>query len=302
MNNENVIKIDNLTKKIKNNLILDGISLEIEKNSVYGVIGVNGSGKSTLLRIISTLMSPTDGDITYFGGRTLPECAYISDFPGLVELFTAREFLKYTADLSGKTVSLEKIKEAIETVGLRDNKKYIKNYSRGMKQRLAIAGTLVTEPELILFDEPIAGVDLAGREKFIGVLNMLKSRCTIIIASHDLHELGKICDRAVIIDKGKIIVEGEISELTKRFGGTVFNITLSETLNEAQTAEIQTLSPKITHVKTVGRSISVFVSEFDNAVLAALTDFICKTGLTAERFNMSEARLEDIFTSEVEKL
>jgi ABC-2 type transport system ATP-binding protein len=168
---EEILSIKNLSKVIKSNIILDELSLTIHKNSIYGVVGVNGSGKSTLLRILAGLTSFESGEIKYFESGKFPQTAYISDFPGLYDLMTAHEFLRYIVDLKKEKADSAAIKSAIITVGLKDNKKYIKNYSRGMKQRLAIAETLVTNPELILFDEPIAGIDFAGREMFVSVIN-----------------------------------------------------------------------------------------------------------------------------------
>ncbi|MDR0904187.1 MAG: ABC transporter ATP-binding protein [Ruminococcus sp.] len=299
---EDVLSIKNLSKVIKNNTILDNLSLTIHKNSIYGVVGVNGSGKSTLLRILAGLTSFESGEIKYFGNGVFPHTAYISDFPGLYDLMTAHEFLQYIVDLRKEKADSEVIKSAIITVGLKDNKKHIKNYSRGMKQRLAIAETLVTNPELILFDEPIAGIDFAGREMFVSVINELKNKSTIIIASHDLRELGKMCDRAVIIDKGKKIVEDEIASLGKIFGGVVINITIERPLEAEEINAVMGLHPDINSVNSVGRTFSIMLSKLSNQILQSVINYFCEKQISIENISVSDAKLEDIFTGEVADL
>jgi ABC-2 type transport system ATP-binding protein len=299
---EEIISIRNLSKLIKNNPILENLSLTIHKNSVYGVVGVNGSGKSTLLRILAGLTSFDSGEIAYFRSGKFPQTAYISDFPGLYDLMTAHEFLRYIVDLRNEKTDKEAIKTAIETVGLTDNKKYIKNYSRGMKQRLAIAETLVTKPELILFDEPIAGIDFAGREMFVSVISELKNKSTIVIASHDLRELGKICDRAVIIDKGKKIVEDEMANLGKIFGGVVMSITLESPLETEEINAVKDLHSDINSVKCVGRTISIMLPKVSNEILQLVIRYFCEKHIEIENISVSDAKLEDIFAGEVADL
>jgi ABC-2 type transport system ATP-binding protein len=299
---EDILSINYLSKIIKSNTILDNLSLTIHKNSIYGVVGVNGSGKSTLLRILAGLTSFESGEIKYFGNGKFPQTAYISDFPGLYDLMTAHEFLQYIVDLKKEKADSEAIKSAIITVGLKDNKKYIKNYSRGMKQRLAIAETLVTNPELILFDEPIAGIDFAGREMFVSVINELKNKSTIIIASHDLRELGKICDRAVIIDKGRKIVEDEIGSLGKIFGGVVINITLVNSLDVEEINAVKALHPDINSVNSVGRTVSIMLSKLTNQILQSVINYFYEKQISIENINVSDAKLEDIFAGEVADL
>jgi ABC-2 type transport system ATP-binding protein len=171
-----------------------------------------------------------------------------------------------------------------------------------MKQRLAIAQVLVTKPELILFDEPIAGIDLAGREMFVTAVNELKNKSTIIIASHDLRELGKMCDRAVIIDKGRKIAEDDVKNLGKIFGTVVINITLESPPKEDLGDSVKALGGDINDAKTVGRTLSVMLREKSNESLRKIIDYLCENRIAIETINMSEAKLEDIFTREADAL
>jgi ABC-type multidrug transport system ATPase subunit len=137
---------------------------------------------------------------------------------------------------------------------------------------------------------------------FVSVINELKNKSTIIIASHDLRELGKICDRAVIIDKGKKIVEDEIGSLGKIFGGVVINITLENPLEAEEISVVKGLHLDINSVKSVGRTISIMLSKLNNKILQSVINYFCEKQISIENINVSDAKLEDIFAGEVADL
>ena len=209
-----ILKIDNLTKRYKDKVVLDHVSFEIEKGKIYGFIGENGAGKTTTIRSITGLTSIDEGSVELFGQSTSKgleqarkKMGCLVERPILSLNETAFYNLKMQQILFGQNDD-EKINKLLERVGLGDVKnKKVKDFSLGMKQRLGIAVSLINNPELIILDEPVNGLDPMG---MVEVRNLLKSLCaedgiTIIISSHILAELYQLVTDYIIISHGKII-------------------------------------------------------------------------------------------------
>ena len=217
-----ILQTKNLTKKYGNKIVVDHVSMTICKGDIYGFIGKNGAGKTTLIRMVCGLAKPTIGNLSLFGSDHLVEkraklCTVIES-PALFPNMTARENLIVQCKLQNIT-DLRKIDEILELVGLHDtNKKKAKNFSLGMRQRLAIAIALIGEPELLILDEPTNGLDPEGIKEIrelIVHLNQAKG-LTVLISSHILGELSKFATRYGIIHKGKLIEELTEEDLWKR--------------------------------------------------------------------------------------
>lgn len=223
---EYILKINNLEKRYKKNIVLKNLNLNLEKGAIYGLVGKNGAGKTTLIRIISGLQQPTSGN--YFLYNTSYQDKSINDirskisaiveYPAIYMNLTAEENLIEHYKTLGVPPSNE-IKELLNLVGLSnvENKK-VKYFSLGMKQRLAIALSLSSNPDFLILDEPTNGLDPQGiieiREL---ILNLNKQKgITILISSHYLDELSKIATHYGFIDKGKIIKEISAKELNKK--------------------------------------------------------------------------------------
>ncbi len=222
---EYLIKTNNLTKKYKNFKVLDNVNLHIEPSSIYGLIGKNGAGKTTLIRIICGLQEPTNGSYSIYGISFKDKKIYeerekinaIVETPSLILNMTAKENLIHQYKIIGMP-SLDGIDELLELVNLKEfkNKKVI-NFSLGMKQRLGIALSLATNPDLLILDEPINGLDPEGIidiRELILKLNKEKG-ITILLSSHYLDELSKVASHYVFLDKGKLIKEISAQELNQ---------------------------------------------------------------------------------------
>lgn len=218
-----VLKTDNLTKKYKKFKALDRVNMHIEKGAIYGLIGKNGAGKTTLIRIVTGLQVPTEGSYSVYGVQFEDKKIYevrervsaIAESPSLLLNMTARENLIHQYKIIGMP-NLDGIDELLDLVDLGgvDNKKVI-NFSLGMKQRLGIAMALATNPDLLILDEPINGLDPMGiidmREL---ILKLNKERgITILISSHYLDELSKVATWYGFLNKGKMVKEISASEL-----------------------------------------------------------------------------------------
>ena len=221
---EILLRTSGLTKKYGRHKAVDHVNIHIKKGAIYGFIGRNGAGKTTCLRMISGLAKPTEGEITLFGyqGKELKEVrsriGCLIEAPGLYGNMTAYENLKIKCRLFGISKP-GYIEEILETVGLKDvGKKKTKHFSLGMKQRLGIGLALVGEPDLLVLDEPINGLDPQGIAE---VRDTIQSLCdqrnmTVLISSHILEELSKIATDYGIIHNGVLLQELTRDELMKR--------------------------------------------------------------------------------------
>ncbi|KLA21989.1 ATP-binding cassette domain-containing protein [Bacillus cereus] len=204
------VELKNVTKTIRGHRVLNDIELKLPAGKIYGFQGKNGSGKTMLLRAISGLIKPTSGEV-YINQKKLhnnfPEdMGLLIEYPGFLPSYTGFKNLKILASIQNK-INDQKINEALKNVGLDPNdKRKVKKYSLGMKQRLGIAQALMEDPDLIILDEPTNALDKSAVELVRSLLLHLKDKGkTIIIASHDQEELQALCDELFTIENGEII-------------------------------------------------------------------------------------------------
>lgn len=220
---EKVIEISSLSKRFKNVLAVDELDLTVNRGDVFGFLGPNGAGKSTTIRMLLSLISPTSGTINIFGKsllenrkEILTNIGAIVEKPDFYLYLPALKNLEILAKMSGKPVTMKRILELLELVGLKDRaKSKVKTYSHGMKQRLGIAQSLLHNPELIVLDEPTTGLDPQGMKEIRDLIIHLskEENKTIFLSSHILSEIELVANRMIIINRGKKIVEGEVSKL-----------------------------------------------------------------------------------------
>ena len=206
------IKIENAAKKIKDTVIYENIDMVCESGSIVGLIGKNGAGKTMLLKSICGLTNYTGGEITVLGKKIgkdveIPDSVgVIIEVPGFLPNLSGYKNLKYLADIKGK-IGKDRIFEVIRQVGLDpESKKHVGKYSLGMRQRLGIAQALMEDPEILLLDEPMNGLDNKGVAEIKEILKDLRKRNkTIILASHHMEDIDELCDTVVVMAGGKII-------------------------------------------------------------------------------------------------
>lgn len=207
-----MLKIENLKKKYDKKMILDGLTLKVEKGDIYGFLGQNGAGKTTTLNCITKLIDYDQGEIQIDSNATIN---YLKESPLLYEYMTGREYLSYLYQLSHKNTSKKRIDELLESVGLSDHhNKRIKYYSRGMKQRLGIACTLINDPDFIMLDEPTSALDPQGRQDVIDIMKALNQQGkTILFSTHILSDVEAVCNRVGILHNNRLIKEGLLSDI-----------------------------------------------------------------------------------------
>ena len=218
---EYVIETNNLSKKFPNKLAVDKVSVHVEKGDIYGLIGRNGAGKTTLMKMILGTLFPTEGELTLFGEKNLDvqrkRIGSLIEAPGLYRGCTAFENMKRFSLLYGGTE--EDIKELLEFVGLGNTGKMkVGHFSLGMKQRLGLALSLLGNPDVLVLDEPVNGLDPAGIKEFRDIIFRLNKEkgVTFVVSSHLLDELGKIATRYGILSDGQLVDEISAAELQER--------------------------------------------------------------------------------------
>lgn len=194
-----------ITKKYKNVTVVDNLSFQVEEGEVFALLGSNGAGKTTTIKMILGLIQKDSGEIEKKEGLTI---GYSPETPYFPPFLTGREALTYYAKIQkiDKTSISNLVGELLEVVGLEDSKTKIKVYSKGMLQRLALAQALLGNPQLLILDEPTAGLDALGRVEMMQLIEKLKKQGkTIILNSHILNDIERVCDRGIIMKKGKIL-------------------------------------------------------------------------------------------------
>jgi len=229
---ETILTLNNLTKKYGSLTAVKDLSFTIKKGNVYGILGPNGSGKSTTLGMVLNVVNKTSGEFFWFNGsdsthEALKKVGAIIEHPNFYPYMTAAQNLALVCKIKG--VQPEKISEKLEIVGLLDRQhSKFRTFSLGMKQRLAIASALLNDPEILILDEPTNGLDPQGIHQIREIIRKIASTgTTILLASHLLDEVEKVCSHVVIIRKGEKLYSGHVDEMNASFG--FFELKANET-------------------------------------------------------------------------
>lgn len=220
---QTILSIKNLHKRYGSIQALKNVSFEIHKGNVYGILGPNGSGKSTTLGIVLNVVNKTSGEYSWFGGsmqthQALKKVGAIIERPNFYPYMTATENLELVCKIKG--INYIKVNEKLELVGLTDRKNSkFSTFSLGMKQRLAIASALLNDPEILILDEPTNGLDPQGIHQIRDIIKQIAAQgTTILLASHLLDEVEKVCTHVVVLRKGEILYTGLVDGMSANEG------------------------------------------------------------------------------------
>ena len=258
---ETILKINQLTKKFDYLTAVSDLSFTIHKGNVYGILGPNGSGKSTTLGVVLNVVNKTSGDFSWFDGNTtthdaLKKVGAIIERPNFYPYMSAYQNLKLVCKIKG--VDFSKIDEKLELVGLLDRKdSKFQTFSLGMKQRLAIASALLNDPEILILDEPTNGLDPQGIHQIRSLIKLIASQgTTILLASHLLDEVEKVCSHVVVLRKGVKLYSGRVDEMISSHG-------FFELKSQQQDKLMTFLNshPNFSTVKTENELITAFLIE-----------------------------------------
>ncbi|WP_163580987.1 ABC transporter ATP-binding protein [Gracilibacillus saliphilus] len=225
---EPIIQLDRISKKYDQQYAVNELTLSIEKGEIFGLLGPNGAGKSTSILMMLGLSEPTSGSVKVCGmdSTTNPlavkkRVGYLPDDLGFYEQMTGYENLLFTASLNAipRAIAEERARDLLTKVGLKESgDKKAGKYSRGMRQRLGLADVLMKDPEVIILDEPTLGIDPEGVRELLALIKRLNQEegITVLLSSHQLHQVQQICDRVGIFVKGKLLAEGNVEGLAKQ--------------------------------------------------------------------------------------
>jgi ABC-2 type transport system ATP-binding protein len=227
-----IISVENLVKKYNGHTALDGLNFTVEDGDIFGFLGPNGAGKTTTIRILTAIIKADSGNVLIDGHNIFREAMAVKEIinalpesNGYYEWMTAQEYLEFFSNLYEEKTSKQDIHTLLDVVGLHGKEGHlIRSYSRGMKQRLGIARTLINRPKLLFLDEPTNGLDPKGRRDIHDLLIDLnrKHGTTIFLSTHLLDDVERLCNRIAIINYGKIVREGELDNMKGK--GTIEDI------------------------------------------------------------------------------
>lgn len=291
-----ILEVNNLEKKYKNFKALSNFNMHIEKGAIYGLIGKNGAGKTTLIRIITGLQDPTSGTYSIYGVSYEDKNIYesrkriggIVETPSIYANMTAKENLIEQYKVIGMP-SLNDINELLELVGLKDTgKKKAKNFSLGMKQRLGIAIALSSNPDFLILDEPINGLDPQGIVEIRELILKLnkKKGITILISSHYLDELSKIATHYGFVDNGKIIKEISATELNKKIRKKI-ELIVDNVKEVVKYLESKNISYEVVDNKTI--------NIYGNVNISKIVLELSKNKCEIEKIHETEESLENYY-------
>jgi ABC-2 type transport system ATP-binding protein len=283
--------------------VVRGVSLDIRKGEIFGLLGPNAAGKTTLLSMISTRIRPTSGDAWVFGKHIVDDVNAVRRLlnvapqeEALYPSLTAEENLKFFADLYGvpRTERRKRVREALEAVGLTSRKRdRVSTYSGGMRRRLNLGCTLVSGPKLVLLDEPTVAVDPQSRAHIFDAVRALRARgVTIVYTTHYLEEAEDLCDRIAIMDEGRVVACGTLPELLALSHAT-------EVIDLRLLAEPESVTPLegvegVEQVEVAGSEVRLFTRRAQHA-LPLVYRTLARMGHGVLRTRVTPVTLDDVF-------
>ena len=290
---QTILSITNLCKTYGKVQAVKNVSLEIKKGNVYGILGPNGSGKSTTLGIVLNVVNKTSGSYAWFGGsmqthQALKKVGAIIERPNFYPYMTAQQNLELVCKI--KDISVEKVFEKLTLVGLNDRKdSKFSTFSLGMKQRLAIASALLNDPEILILDEPTNGLDPQGIHQIRDIIKVIAAQgTTILLASHLLDEVEKVCSHVLVLKKGEVLYSGLVNQMTSK---TDF-LELQSDDNQLLMTLLKTY-PNISFETNAANKVSVYFENSINA--AALNKFLADNNCYLNHLVIKKQSLEEQF-------
>ena len=304
-----MIKVENVTKKYGKFTAVDNISFEIQDEEIVGFLGKNGAGKSTTMNMITGCIEPTFGsieingyDISKQSKKAKREIGYMPEGVPLYSELTVREFVDFLAELKGIKGEEKKkqVDKVLEETGLKEVQKNLaKNLSRGYKQRVSLAGALVGNPKVLILDEPTVGLDPEQVKQIRELIKSLGKNHTVLLSSHILSEISQICNRVVIIDKGKIVTIDSPKNLEDKVNNNnALNVTVEDKDNKIDSV-IKNI-PDIEEIKLIkensdGTKQYMIMMKKGNDLRKKIFEEFAKNEITIFELKKAEATLEDAF-------
>lgn len=306
-----MIELKNVYKRYGNYIAINDISFKIEKGEIVGFLGQNGAGKTTTMKLITGLIQPSEGEVLIegekLGNKNKSKIGYMPENVPLYESLSVREFIDFMAEMRGvkKNERKEVVNNLIAKLNLKDvEKSIIKNISRGYKQRVSLAGALAGNPEIILLDEPTVGLDPKQIIEIRNLIKLLAGNHTILVSSHILSEIGQMCEKVIIIDKGKLVTIDSPENLEDKLSTNKIQIIV-----EDPKEKIDVLKSKIPEIIKISfikkenkkeKSYELTIKENED-IRKEIMDVAKNEGINIIELKKIESSLEDVFVSLIDK-
>ena len=291
-----VLQADQLTKRYRRRVVVDRLSLTVERGDIFGFLGQNGAGKSTTIRMALGLVRPTSGRVSVLGHdmarqplRALQRVGAIIEAPAFYENFSGQQNLRMLAAMSGGA-ERQRIEMVLEIVGLRDRANDpVRVYSHGMRQRLGIAQALLPNPEFVILDEPTDGLDPQGLQEIRVLIRRLRDEfgLTVMLSSHLLHEVEQICNRVAIIETGHLLYQGSVGDLIAEHHWIKLRV---DRLSEAY--ELLSLDPELSISRNGDESLHLRITDEQIPVVNAR---LVQQGFSVMEISPQRESLEEVF-------
>ena len=304
-----MIEIKNLTKRFGSSVILDDISFSVKQGEILGFLGPNGAGKSTTMKIITSFWTPTKGNVTIDGHDVVGESlvtrqkiGYLPETVPLYEDMRVYEYLKFVAEVRGlnKDEIKKRIREVVKSCGLEKVvRKPIEELSKGFRQRVGLAQAIMHEPDILILDEPTTGLDPNQIVEIRDLIKKLGREKTVIFSTHILSEVSATCDRAIIINNGRIVGEGSPDELAKKAGAKVIIYVKIKGPKETVLSKIREIENVASAEIKDQESADVYGYEIEPKegidLREQLSMTVMNNGWSILEFNKKSISLEDVF-------
>jgi len=302
--NNLAIETKDLTKRYGDITVVDHLNFHVKENEVFGLLGPNGAGKTTTILMLLGLTEPAAGTARVFDYNPFKEAlkvksivGYLPEEVGFYDSLTARENLRFIAELNNISPdeTERRIDETLEMVGLTEERDMVTGkFSRGMRQRLGIADVLIKQPKLVILDEPTSGLDPMGINQLLDVIASLPAKGTsVLLSSHQLHQVQRVCHRVGILSKGKMVVEGAIEELGRQTlaGGRY----LIEVETAEPRAELPDIIKKLEGVEKIEVNGNVMKISTGADLRSQISRAIIESGALLVQMKVHEFSLDDIY-------
>lgn len=297
-----ILQLHGVSKKFGDRPVLQNLDLTIPEQTVFGLIGKNGAGKTTTMKMILGFLRPDEGEIQvcgervqYGNTRTNRYIGYLPDVPEFYGYMKPLEYLIFCGKITGMPNNRmqERARELLSLVGLSDENRKIKGFSRGMKQRLGIAQALLGSPALLICDEPTSALDPVGRKEILDILSVASKHTSILFSTHILSDVERICNCIAILNGGKITLQGPLEEIRGRFRKDAVSILLADNSAHRFTEVCRSL-PFVTSMDASGDLVTLKISDIQKygpELLALLS----QKQFIVLKYEVLEPTLEDVF-------
>jgi ABC-2 type transport system ATP-binding protein len=297
------IEVQNISKNYGEQKALDQVSFSVKKGEIVGFLGPNGAGKSTLMKILTTFLSADEGTASVNGNNVVENpksvqqsVGYLPEHNPLYLDLYVREYLAFNADVY--KISKSRIEEVIELTGLTpESHKKIGQLSKGYRQRVGLATALLHNPEVLILDEPTTGLDPNQLVEIRNVIKNVGKDKTVFLSTHIMQEVEAICDRVIIIDKGKIVTDKKLTKLVSDEAEQIIEVEFDKSINEAVLSAL----PNLKSIKNTQNNIWVITFATEEDMRPIIFDFAHSNGLKTLQMSLKSKNLEQIFREKTKK-